>query len=66
MNKAAYIEALSRASDRSGHLLVALMDKYNAANLQEITAAQAKDFYELCVRTGEIPQVQCCTLSNVG
>lgn len=44
-----YIKAISAKSDlqdKYGALLLDLMDKYNASNLQEITLEQARDYYE--------------------
>lgn len=40
-----YIKKISELSGQYGELLVKLMDKHHAINLQEITAQQAKEFY---------------------
>lgn len=50
MTKTDYIMAISNASDKNGNLLLELMDIHNAPNFQEITEAQAKEFYERIVR----------------
>ena len=41
-----YIKIISSMSDHYGGLLIQLMDRYNATNLQEISNDQAKEFYE--------------------
>ena len=40
-----YIKKISELSGQYGELLIKLMEKHNARNLQEITTQQAKEFY---------------------
>lgn len=46
MDKYEYIEILSRASNKTGDLLLELMDRYNSMNLQSLTVEQVKEFFE--------------------
>jgi hypothetical protein len=46
MNKDLIIKKLSNASDRSGDLLLKMMDRYNTNSLKEVTEEQAVEFYE--------------------
>ena len=45
MKKDDYINLISDKSDCYGSYLLELMDRYDAANLQQITLEQAKKFY---------------------
>ncbi len=46
-----YLSAISAASGQYGDLLLRLMDEYKAMSLQEISEAQAREFYERNVKT---------------
>lgn len=46
MDKYEYIEILSRASNKTGDILLELMDRYNAMNLESLTVEQVKEFFE--------------------
>lgn len=46
MDKWEYITKISHASDKTGNLLIELMDANNVNNLASITTDQAKEFYE--------------------
>lgn len=50
MDKYEYIDILSKASNKTGNLLLELMDRYNAMNLESLTVEQVKEFYEGWVR----------------
>jgi len=44
-------------SDHYGDLLIALMERYGARNLQEISNDQAKEFYFLLIKERKIKEV---------
>ena len=46
MDKYEYIDILSKASNKTGNLLLELMDRYNAMNLESLTVEQVKEFFE--------------------
>lgn len=48
-----YISLISKASDRYGNQLIALMEYYKAPNLQKISEEQAKEYYEKYIK-GEV------------
>lgn len=41
-----YIRKISAMSDRYGNLLITLMERYGRMNLQEVTEAEAREFYD--------------------
>lgn len=50
MNKWECINAISNASDKSGNLLIELMDECHCINLQQVPEEKAKEFYERKVK----------------
>ena len=53
MDKYEYIDILSKASNKTGNLLLELMDRYNAMNLESLTVEQVKEFFEGWVRDND-------------
>ena len=46
MDKSFYVQKISDLSDKYGNKLLLLMDKYGVSNLHDITAEEAKEFWE--------------------
>ena len=53
MTREDYIHAISARSDRYGDKLIALKERNGVTSLRDITAEQAKNFFEEIRRTGE-------------
>lgn len=51
-DKSKYIRLISKASNRYGDRLLAMMDYYKVNNLWELTAEQAKEYYEREIEHG--------------